>query len=73
MLQQIVYDKGGKLDAFEQIHERITNLEAERKTIESKLISDAEVIMRTFDNQQFEKQQVDQELKLAVSWQRPFF
>ena len=42
-------------------------MEAERKRIESKLISDAEVIMRTFENQLFEKQQVDQELKMAIA------
>lgn len=53
-LNQTVFENGEKLDVFEKIHTRITNVEAERKRIESKLISDAEIIMRTFENQQFE-------------------
>ena len=41
---------------FEEIHQRITHVEADRKRIESKLISDADVILRTFENYSFEKE-----------------
>lgn len=51
---------------FEEIHERITRVEAERKRIESKLCSDADIILRTFENYSFEKDQVDREFKMAV-------
>lgn len=55
-LNQTVFEKGAKLDVFEEIHQRITNVEAERKRIESKLVSDADVILRTFENYTFEKE-----------------
>ena len=55
-LNQTVFEKGAKLDVFEEIHQRITVVEADRKRIESKLISDADVILRTFENYTFEKE-----------------
>ena len=56
MLNQTVFAKGAKLDVFEEIHVRITNVEADRKRIESKLVSDADGILRTFENYTFEKE-----------------
>ena len=66
-LNQTIFEKGARLDVFEEIHERITRVEADRKRIESKLCTDAEIILRTFENYSFEKEQVDREFKMAVT------
>ena len=42
-----------KLNIFEEIYDRIAKVESERKVIETRLESNDELIMRTFDDQQF--------------------
>ena len=52
-LERTVYNKGNKLTIFEEIYEKIANVEAERRTVESKLLNDHELILRTFKDQEF--------------------
>ena len=50
-LESTVYNKDQKLTIFEEIYERISNVESDRKIIETKLEANDELIMRTFDDQ----------------------
>lgn len=65
-LENIVYDKTKKLDVFEQIYERISQVEADRKVVEQRLENNDEMIMRTFEDFRFKMENHDKILKTMV-------
>ena len=66
-LENIVYDRENKLDVFEQINNRITQVESDRKVVEMRLEANDEKIMKTFDDFEFKMSNHDKELKFIVS------
>ena len=52
-LDTLVNDKADGLDVFKRIDERIALLDADRKTVESKLTSDVDKVMAQFEENNF--------------------
>jgi hypothetical protein len=65
-LERTVYNKSNKLTIFEDIYTKIANVEAERRTVESKLLNDHELILRTFKDQEFKFKNNEKQLKTMI-------
>ena len=65
-LEAIVYDRDKKLDVFEQIYSRISQVEADRLVVEQRLENNDEMIMRTFEDFKFKMENHEKVLKTMV-------
>ena len=65
-VENIVYDKGEKLDVFEQIHQRIAEVVTERREVEIELKASNTKIMDNFDVFNFRMQNHEKELKTVI-------
>jgi len=66
-LESVVYNKDEKLTIFEEIYERIANVEADRKVVEQRLETNDEMILRTFEEHKFKHENNEKQLKTMVS------
>lgn len=66
-LERTVYNKDNKISIFEEIFEKIAKVEAERRTVESKLINDHELILRTFKDHEFKFDNNQRQLKTMIT------
>ena len=48
-----MYNKDNKLTIFEEIYEKIGAVEAERRTVEAKMLNDHAKILATFEEHEF--------------------
>ena len=65
-LETVVYNKDNKLTIFEEIYDKISAVEAERRTVEAKMLNDHARILATFKEHEFKFENNHKQVKTMI-------
>ena len=65
-LEKTVFNKSERLDVFEEIYQKIAQVESDRKVVEQRIENNHEIILRNFEEHNFKFQNNEKQVKTMV-------